>query len=76
MIFMTASNMREAVYGEIVDGSESLYRVVKRSRPDCMTNTRSVSPALFKVWSFFISLETNICAIVRREDPGLRIICC
>ena len=34
--------------GDIVKGSESLYRVVKRSRPDCITANNRVSPALFK----------------------------
>lgn len=31
-----------------VEGSETLYRVVKRSRPDCITKNREISPALFK----------------------------
>lgn len=31
-----------------VDETERLYRVIKRSRPDCITASGKVSPALFK----------------------------
>lgn len=37
-----------AMVGDVVEGSESLYRVVKRSRPDCITANGKVSPALYK----------------------------
>ena len=46
---MAASDgITTAMAGDVVEGSESLYRVVKRSRPDCITANRKVSPALYK----------------------------
>ena len=32
----------------VIEDRETLYRVVKRSRPDCITKNREISPALFK----------------------------
>ena len=46
---MAASNETVTVIlKDNVEKSECLYRVVKRSRPDCITTNNTISPALYK----------------------------
>ncbi len=44
---MDQSNASNKI-GEVIDETENLFRVVKRSRPNCITTSGSITPALFK----------------------------
>lgn len=45
---MSSESINQSVLSGSVDKAESLFRVIKRSKPDYITKSGKISPALFK----------------------------